>query len=33
VHALLESRAIDESEPVNQAKVRADFVIDAWTAA
>lgn len=33
VDALLESRAIDESEPVNHAKARADFVISAWTAA
>jgi D,D-heptose 1,7-bisphosphate phosphatase len=33
VDALLESRAIDENEPVSHAKARADFIISAWTTA
>lgn len=33
VDALIASRAIDESEPVERARSRADFVIPAWTIA
>ena len=33
VDSLIASRAIDESEPVEHAKSRADFVVRSWTAA
>jgi len=31
VDALIASRAKDESAPVQDARARADFIVDAWT--